>query len=121
MAIKDKESFVFYSDWISDLDELDSEMQDKVISEIARYGCGLPLKYTGDPIISTMAKMRFGNIDNVKAKYQAKVEQSKTGGRASKIDHAKIRELKISGKYTAQEIADMVGCSKSTVDKEPML
>ena len=114
-------SFVFFTNWITDLDMLDLDMQDKIIAEIARYGAGLPLKYEEDPIIHTFAKTRFGSIDNVKAKYQAKVEKSKMGGRPSTIDHMKIKELKAKGIYTAEEIAEMVGCSVSTVNREKLL
>lgn len=113
-------SFVFFTNWITDLDMLDLDMQNKIIAEIARYGAGLPLKYEDDPIIYTFAKTRFGSIDNVKAKYQAKIEQSKNGGRPTKVDHLKIKELKAKGIYTAEQIAEMVGCSVSTVNREKL-
>ncbi len=115
------DSFVFYKNWIADLDRLDVDMQDKVIAELARYGCGMPLAHEDDVIISTLAKQHFGGIDVVKQRYQDKVERSKTGGRPTSIDHKRIRELKSTGQYTAKEIAEMVGCSESTVNREKLL
>ena len=52
--------------------------------------------------------------------YTGKIEQSKNGGRPTKVDHLKIKELKAKGIYTAEQIAEMVGCSVSTVNREKL-
>ena len=109
-------NFIFYSDWLDSISALDVDMQNKIIGEWARYACERPLLYKDDPIIFTMANQRFGAIDASKASYQNRVAQGKTGGKKAKIDREKAIELKQSGMYTNQEIADMLGCSKSTID-----
>ena len=74
------------------------------------------LEYGDDPVIASIVNMTKSSIDASKNSYDKKLEMSKTAGRKKIIDDNKILELARKG-LTAQEIADELGVSKSSVDK----
>ena len=109
-------TFIIHSDWLVSLRRLPVEQQDKVLAEWVRYGSEEKLEYADDFLIATIVEQRMGAIDASKERYQEKVAQGKTGGSRKKYNDEKIAALKKQGIYTNQQIADMMGCSKSKVD-----
>lgn len=117
MADKKINTFIFYGDWIDSIEGLDVEQQDKILAEIVRYGSRRELKYTDDPYVSSMVNLLKGRIDAVRNSYEEKCEMSKKGsGRKKQYNDETIYNLAREGK-TAEEIANELGCSKSTIDK----
>lgn len=110
-------TFVFYSEWLDSIESLPVDQQDKIIGEWARHGCKRPLKHIEDePLLSSFAAQRFGAIDANRNKYEAKVAQGRKGGRKNTYDRERAYEMKMSGQYTNQEIANLLNVSKSTID-----
>ena len=70
---KEITTFIFYKEWVDALDGIEPNIQDKVIAEIARYGCGLPLLYENDSNIASYVKLLKGRIDYKKNEYAHKV------------------------------------------------
>ena len=109
-------TFIMRGEWLQNIAGMPIEMQDKVIAEIVRYGTGQELVYTNDYVISSIVNMVKGSIDFSIDNYEQKVMNGQKGGRKKKIDDDQIYELAKNG-MTAQEIADELGVSKSSVDK----
>ena len=109
-------TFIMRGEWLQNIAGMPIEMQDKVIAEIVRYGTGQELVYTNDYVISSIVNMVKGSIDFSIDNYEQKVMNGQKGGRKKKIDDDHIYGLAIKG-MTAQEIADELGGSKSSVDK----
>lgn len=109
-------TFVFYSDWLDSIKRLPPDTQDKIIGEWARHGCKRPPQHEDDEFVSVLAEQRYGAIDASREKYEQKVAQGKKGGRKVSYDREKAFEMKKSGRYTNQELADMFGVAKSTID-----
>lgn len=112
---KEITTFVFYREWIDSLEGIEPEIQDKVIAEIARYGCGLPLLYEDEPAIASYVKLLKGRIDYKKNEYANKVIQSQSAGRGKKFEDNQVYNLARQG-MKSKEIADMLGVSKSSID-----
>lgn len=108
-------TFVMHKEWLDSIAGLPIEQQNKVIAEIVRYGTGCELAYEDDPVIMAFVNLLKSRIDFSKNKYNQKVEMSKSAGRKKKVDDEKILRLAREGK-SAQQIADMLGCSKSSID-----
>jgi len=112
-----KATFVFYSEWLDSISNLPVDQQDKIIGEWARHGCKRPLRHLEDePLLSSFAAQRFGAIDASQDKYEKRVAAGKAGGRKATYDVQKATEMKRSGLYTNQEIADAVGIGVSTIN-----
>lgn len=109
-------TFIMRGEWLQNIAGMPIEMQDKVIAEIVRYGTGQELVYTDDYVISSIVNMVKGSIDFSIDNYEQKVMNGQKGGRKKKIDDDQIYGLATKG-MTAQEIADELGVSKSSVDK----
>ena len=109
------ENFVFYGDWYANIKGLPTELQDKIIGDIVRYGINEEMAHGEDVTVSMAVNFTKGAIDVSKAKYQLKVENGKNNGRGKKIDDAKIYELAAGGMKSA-DIAAELGISKSAVD-----
>ena len=56
------------------------------------------------------------SIGCAKDRYSQAIENGKKGGRKKTIDDSKVIELKEQG-YTHKKIAEIIGCSESSVDK----
>lgn len=108
-------NFVFYKDWIKNIEDLPIEAQDKIIADIVRYGVGNELAHEEEPTIQMAVNFTKKAIDISKAKYKAKVDFGKAHGKAKKIDDKEIYELAREGMKSA-EIAEILGISKSSVD-----
>ena len=108
-------TFIFYKEWIDSLEGITPEIQDKVIADIARYGCGLPLLYENEPNVASYVKLLKGRIDYKKNEYANKLAQSQSAGRTKKCEDGQIYNLARQG-MKSKDIADMLGVSKSTVD-----
>lgn len=109
-------TFIMRGEWLQNIAGMPIEMQDKVIAEIVRYGTGQELVYTDDYVISSIVNMVKGSIDFSIDNYEQKVMNGQKGGRKKKIDDDQIYELAKNG-MTAQEIANELDISKSSVDK----
>ena len=110
------DTFIMRGEWLDNIETLPLEMQDKVLAEIVRYGTKKATKYDDDPIIFSLVNAYKGRIDSTSQDYAKKVEMSKTAGRKKKLDENKIWSLAKEGK-TAQQVADELGVSKSSIDK----
>ena len=110
------DTFVMRGEWIDNIATLPADIQDKVLADIVRFGTGRPTLYDNDPIIFSLVNGYKGSMTNTTNEYLKKIEMSKTAGRKKKIDDKKIYALAREGK-TAQEVADTLGVSKSTIDK----
>lgn len=109
-------TFIAYGEWLDNIETLPVEMQDKILAEIFRYGTRRPTQYDGDPIVFSIVNAYKGRIDKAIYDYEQKIAMSKTAGRKKKINDNQIYDLAQNGK-TAQEIANELGVSKSTIDK----
>lgn len=110
------DTFIVRGEWLDNIETLPLDMQDKVIAEIVRYGTRKPTQYDDDPVIFSIVNGYKGRIDSTITDYENKVSMSKTAGRKKKLDSQKVYALAREGK-TAQEIADELGVSKSSIDK----
>ena len=110
------ETFIMRKEWLDNLGALDPALQDKIIADIVRYGVGVEPQHDNDPIVGAFVNMVKGSIDASKRNYEQKVDMSQKAGRRKKIDDKKIYDLAQEG-LTAQEIADRLEISKSSVDK----
>lgn len=110
------DTFIIRGEWLDNIETLPLDMQDKVIAEIVRYGTRKPTQYDDDPVIFSIVNGYKGRIDSTITDYENKVSMSKTAGRKKKLDSQKVYALAREGK-TAQEIADELGVSKSSIDK----
>lgn len=109
-------TFIMRGEWLQNIAGMPIEMQDKVIAEIVRYGTGQELVHTEDYVVSSIVNMVKGSIDFSIDNYEQKVMSGQKGGRKKKIDDDQVYGLAMKG-MTAQEIADELGISKSSVDK----
>lgn len=110
------DTFIMRGEWLKNFEGLPLEMRDKIIADIVRYGVGQELEYIDDPVVASIVNMTKGSIDASKGLYDKKLEMSKSAGRKKIVDDSRILELARKG-YTAQEVADELGISKSSVDK----
>ena len=110
------DTFIVRGEWLDNIETLPLDMQDKVIAEIVRYGTRKATQYDDDPVIFSIVNGYKGRIDSTITDYENKVSMSKTSGRKKKLDSQKVYTLAREGK-TAQEIADELGVSKSSIDK----
>lgn len=110
------DTFIVRGEWLENIETLPLDMQDKVLAEIVRYGTRKPTMYDDDPVIFSIVNAYKGRIDNTIQDYENKVAMSKTAGRKKKIDDKKVYELARKG-MTAQEVAEELGLSKSSIDK----
>lgn len=108
------DTFIFRKEWIDNISTLDEKTQDKIISDLARYGVGVEMHYEDDPVVAAFVESQKKRIDGSIAAYEEKVVMSQGAGRKSSVDRSQIYELAYSG-LSAKEIAAMIGCSPSTV------
>lgn len=108
-------TFIVHSEWLDNISNLPVDTQDKVIAEIIRYGTGMELQHNDDAIVQALVNMTKNRIDYSKDKYAQKVAGGTNAGRKKKVDDAEIWKLAQEGKKS-DEIADIIGCSKSAVD-----
>ena len=109
------ETFIVHKEWLDNIAGLPVEMQDKIIADFVRYGVGLNLEHSEDPVTQSMVNMLKNRIDFSKEQYAKKVEMSKSAGRKKKLDDQQVYELARAGK-SAMEVAELLGVSKSAVD-----
>lgn len=108
------ETFIFRKEWIENIDMLDISTQDKILSDLARYGAGVPLQHENDPVVASIVESQKKRIDVSIDAYSEKVVMSKSAGRKATVDRTRIYELACNG-MSAKEIAAIIGCSQSTV------
>lgn len=110
------DTFIVRGEWLENIETLPLEMQDKVLAEIVRYGTRKQTRYDDDPIVFSIVNGYKGRIDSTSQDYEKKIEMSKSAGRKKKLDDGKVWSLAKEG-MTAQEVADKLGVSKSSIDK----
>lgn len=112
-------TFIFHGAWLDYIEGLNEEQRLKVIWDIVNYGADKDLIYSKeDKFIETIVNFVKGNIDSSKKNYEATIERNQRGGRKKTVDEHKVYELARLGKKS-QEIAEELGCSKSTIDNNP--
>ena len=111
----DNITFVVHKDWLSSIEQLPIEQQDKIIAEFVRYGTEMELQHIDDPIVQAFVNILKGRIDASKDAYNKKVEMSKTAGRKKKGNDVEIYQLAREG-HSSAEIAKILQISKSSVD-----
>ena len=110
------DNFVFLADWLDDIKGLDEELQNKIISDIVRYGVGVPEKYENEPYVNAMVSSKRRAIDANKAKYKERQERGEKGGRKKEINERLIWQYAKQGR-TAPDIAALTGYSTSAIYK----
>jgi len=108
-------TFIIHSDWLQNISQMPIEQQDKIIADIVRYGTEMELAHEDDMIVQMAVNFVKGAIDFSKTKYAERVDSAKKGGRKKILDEEKIAEMARDGK-TAVQIAEALGCSRSTID-----
>lgn len=108
-------TFVVHKEWLDSIQALPVEQQDKILSDIVRYGTQLPLLHKDEPVVMSVINLLKGRIDYSKEKYNEKKEMSKKAGRKRKVENGEILRLAQQGK-SSREIAELLGVSKSTID-----
>lgn len=112
-------TFIFHGAWLNYIEGLTEEQKLKVVWDIVNYGADKDLTYSKeDKFVATIVNFVKGNIDSSKKNYEATIERNQRGGRKKMIDEKQVYEMARSGKKS-QEIAEELGCSKSTVDNNP--
>ena len=109
-------TFIFRGEWLDNIDTLPLDLQDKILAEIVRYGTRRDMQYEQDPVIFSMVNMLKGRIDSSIDNYIEKIEKGEKGGRKKMYSNQQIYDLANKGK-TAEQVAEELGCSKSTIDK----
>ena len=109
------ETFIVHKEWLDNIAGLPVEMQDKIIADFVRYGVGLNLAHSEDPVTQSMVNMLKNRIDYSKEQYAKKVEMGKSAGRKKKLDDKQVYDLAREGR-SASEVAELLGVSKSAVD-----
>ena len=111
------DTFIVHKEWLDSIMALPIEQQDKIIADFVRYGTGHELVHENDAVAQSFVNILKGRIDYSKNKYDQKLEMSKVAGRKKKFTDDDIRQIII--KYPnikAQEVANMLGVSKSSID-----
>lgn len=108
-------NFVFYGDWLKNIEDLPVEIQDKIIADIVRYGVDVEMAHEDEMTISMAVNFTKRAIDVSKEKYQARIDFGKNVGKSKKDNDRRIYELAQNG-YKSGEIANILGISKSSVD-----
>lgn len=108
-------TFIVHKEWLDSISKLPVEQQDKIIADIVRYGTESQQEYEDDPVIAAFVGILKSRIDFSKTKYMQKIEMAKSAGRKKKVDDEEILRLARKG-LSAQQIADKLGYSKSSVD-----
>lgn len=108
------DTFIFRKEWLDIISRLDLTTQDQILSDLARYGAGVPLQHMDNPVVASIVESQKKRIDNSSAAYEEKVVMSKGAGRKASVDRSQIYELACNG-LSAKEIAYAIGCSQSTV------
>lgn len=112
-------TFIFHGAWLNYIEGLTEEQKLKVVWDIVNYGADKDLIYSKeDKFVATIVNFVKGNIDSSKKNYEATIERNQRGGRKKMIDEKQVYEMARSGKKS-QEIAEELGCSKSTIDNNP--
>ena len=110
-------TFIVYKDWLDSILTLPVEQQDKIIGDFVRYGVGNELEHTDDPITTSFVNLLKGRIDYTINEYEKKLKMSKTAGRKKKVNDLEVYQIaKDNPDYTSQDIANMLGVSKSSID-----
>ena len=114
-------NFVFYGSWMETLQGFQEEFGDSYAKE-ALYNLVLAAT-TGKIETDKKSIVGFINgccmplIESARTRYEVARENGAKGGRPKTVDKDKIIELKITGKYTNEQIARQLNCSTSSVRK----
>lgn len=109
-------TFIVHQEWLTAISGLPLAQQDAVIAEFIRYGAELPPQHEDDANIVAMVNLLKGKIDYSKDKYAQKVAGGKNSGKKKKFTDKMIYDVAQEHLDDAQAVADILGCSKSTVD-----
>ena len=111
------DTFIVHKEWLDSIMALPIEQQDKIIADFVRYGTGHELVHENDAVAQSFVNILKGRIDYSKNKYDQKLEMSKAAGRKKKFTDDDIRQIITEHpNIKAQEVANMLGVSKSSID-----
>lgn len=114
-------SFVLYESVYKQSERLEkklgAEAAYRFIKAVMEFGLYGVIPEEEDNVWLYGLEQTITSIDKAKDRYTAAVANGKKGGRPKTIDDSKIKELIDQGK-TNKEIADMLGCSISSVEKK---
>ncbi len=109
-------TFIVHGEWLTAIKGLPLEQQDAAIADLIRYGAELPMQHNDDPVVVSIINLIKGKIDYSKIKYAQKVEGGKNAGKKKKYTNKMIYDAAQNYLDDAQAVADLLGCSKSTID-----
>ncbi len=109
-------TFIFHSDWLDCIKGMTVEQQDAIIGDIVRYGTGKDPEHAEDAVIQMGVNFCKNRIDFSKDKYAQKVEAGKKNGGSNKKYTDKMIYEASQGESSSQNVANKLGCSKSTID-----
>ena len=108
-------NFIFYANWLDAIKHLNNrEQENELLRQIVEYGTSGEVEVCGDGAINMAFSMIKPQIDNMKMKYEAKINGGQTAGRKKVVDDDQVRGLAQQG-MKAAEIADLLGVSTTTV------
>lgn len=120
MAALNTESFVFYESTYKTYEKIKKiagvEAAARFFEAVTEYGLYGIIPEEDDPVWLNGLEQIFTSIGRAKDRYEVAVSNGKKGGRPGKIDYNKADELRAAG-MTYQQIADTLGCSKSSIEK----
>lgn len=115
VTIEDINTFIFHREWFDDISDLPADIQAKVIYDICRKGANLEPMFNDDITIKSLVNVLSRNVNGSKNAYVNKINMSKgKAGAKKKFSPKQIYDLSREGK-TVDEIANIMGCSISTV------
>ena len=114
------QNFVFYGSWREVLDgfaeDFGMDYAREALWNLMTCATAGDVDTTKKTILGFVNGCCMPNITAAQNRYAKAVENGKKGGRPKKIDDIQIALLKEQG-HTNKEIADLLGCSVSSVEK----
>ncbi len=115
MTNEERISFVCYPTFLDAVEKMPKELQGEAALAILKLG--INGEWTdSNPYIDMMLTLIAPNIKAAKGRYTAAVENGKKGGRPSKVDKDKVKQLFLEGK-TNTDIAAECGCTADYIRK----
>lgn len=114
-----KENFVFYADWIDIIkayDKTNSELAGNLAKQIIYYGVTGEMTSDDPIVVGTVNSMCAALITKSKNRHKAAIANGQQGGRPKKYSKKEMQELREAG-FSNQDIADNLGCSVMTVER----
>jgi DNA-binding NarL/FixJ family response regulator len=116
-----KKSFVFFDSWERYLKALEDDKDINYVNAVARamiqYGLRGECETDDETILRKVDAVCSDLMQSTQSRYVASIQGGKQGGRPKQYDADTMQALRDAG-MTYQEIADELGCSVRTVQRE---